>query len=150
MPTELPDSPSFNSELSRDGKIRDYREVYTYQLGLMAFYQSCMKGRIAHGTIYYYIKWQVDQESHIASSPTFEGTGVPPEGDVTPEDELAFAACVKEYLTTHDRVALPHGGKNGEAWGMRAAFPLSDSVLLKMIAKANAERPPQPSSTSRQ
>lgn len=139
IPTELPDTPSFDSELSRDGRVRDYREVYTYQLGLMAFYQRCMQGRIARGLIYYYIRWNVDQDSHVASSPTFQRADVPSEGNVTPDDELAFAACVKEYLATHDRVVLPHGGENGEAWGMRAAFPLSDSALLKMIAKAKAE-----------
>lgn len=151
IPTELPDTPSFNTELSRDGRVRDYREVYTYQLGLMAFYQRCMKGRIAHGVIYYYLRWQVDPDSHVASSPVFEHADVPSEGNVTPDDELAFAACVNEYVASHDRVVLPHGGANGEAWGMRAAFPLRDSALLQMIAKAKAEPGSQaPSTTSHQ
>ena len=113
--------------------------MYTYQLGLMAFYQNCMKGRIKRGVIYYYIKWGVD-EDHIATAPFYDRTEVPSEGDVTPEDERAFEACVKEYLATHDRVSLPHGSPNGEAWGMRAVFPLSDSPLLKMIAEAEADR----------
>ena len=138
IPTELPDSPSFVKELSRDGAIRDYREVYTYQLGLMAHYQKCMKGRIKRGLIYYYIKWGVDDD-HIATAPFYDRTAVPSEGDVSPEDEVAFEACVKEYLATHDRVSLPHGSPNGEAWGMRAVFPLSESALLKMIAQAKAD-----------
>ena len=138
IPTEVPDSPGLEKELGRDGTVPDYREVYTYQLGLMAFYRDCMKGRIARGVIYYFIKWQVDEASHLASSPFFDRADVPVEGTGTPEDEVAFAACVKEYLATHDRVKLPHGGPNGEAWGMRAVFPLSDSPLLKMIAAAKA------------
>ena len=144
IPTALPESPTLAKELSRDGTVRDYREVYTYQLGLMAFYQKCMRGRIARGLIYYYIKWDVD-ENHVASSPFFDPAPVPSEGAVTPEDELAFAACVKEYLATHDRLSLPHGGENGEAWGMRAVFPVQESMLLKLIAeaKAKAEAPPR-------
>jgi hypothetical protein len=139
VPTELPDSPSFEKGLSRNGAIRDYREVYTYQLGLMAFYQQCMKGRIKRGLIYYYIKWGVDDD-HLATAPFYDRADAPSEGDVTAEDELAFEACVKEYLATHDRVSLPHGSPSGEAWGMRAVFPLSESPLLKMIAEAKADR----------
>jgi hypothetical protein len=138
VPTELPDSPSLAKELSRNGAIPDYREVYTYQLGLMAFYQACMKGRIRRGLIYYYIKWGV-VEDHIATAPFYDRADVPSEGDVTPEDELAFEACVKEYLATHDRVSLPHASPSGEAWGMRAVFPLSESFLLKAIAEATAD-----------
>lgn len=140
IPTELPDSPSLAMKLGRDGAVPDYREAYAYQLGLMASYQRCMRGRVAYGAISYYVRWSVDEESHVASSPTVESTGVPSEGDVTPEDEAAFVACVKEYLATHDRVVLPHGTSSGESWGLRAVFPLRDSPLLRMIAEAKAER----------
>lgn len=74
---------------------------------------------------------------------------MPSEGDVTPEDELAFAACVKEYLATHDRLSLPHGGENGEAWGMRAVFPVQESMLLKLIAEAKAKAEALPRAPSR-
>src|SRR4029079_18342009 len=68
IPTELPDSPSLARKLSRDGVVPDYREVYTYQLGLMAFTEQCMRGRVAKGVIYYYIHWDID-EDHFGTSP---------------------------------------------------------------------------------
>ena len=111
IPTELPDSPGLHKTLSRDGAVPDYRESYTYQLGLMASYDKCMGGRIAKGVIYYYIHWQID-EDHVASSPAFEPAGVPTEGHVTKDDEVAFAACVKAYLATHDQMELPHAETN--------------------------------------
>ncbi|HSS01782.1 MAG TPA: hypothetical protein VLM79_32215 [Kofleriaceae bacterium] len=149
IPTELPESPSLDKVLSADGMRTDYRESYTYQLGLMSSYQECMNGRIAKGVIYYYIDWQVD-ENHLASSPAFQRAYVPPEGQVSQEDEGAFATCVNEYLTSHDQVYLPHTGAGGASWGMRAVFPLSDSPLLKMIADAKANREVEdPSAASR-
>jgi len=101
----------------------------------MAFYEKCMNGRVRRGIIYYYIKWQVD-EDHLATSPVFEFADLPPEGAISEDDKLAFARCVKEYLAAHDQVYLAHAGQNGMAWGMGAVFPLSDSNLLKMIADA--------------
>src|SRR5204862_794463 len=59
IPTELPDSPRLEAQLSRNGNVPDWREQYTYQLGLMASYDKCMNARVRHGIVYYYIKWQV-------------------------------------------------------------------------------------------
>jgi hypothetical protein len=137
IPTELPDSPSLEQKLSRHGAFPDWREGYTYQLGLMAFYEKCMGGRVAHGIIYYYIRWQID-EDHLASSPAFQ-FGDKSQGDVSKEDELAFAACVKAYLADHDHVYLPDTGPPSMSLAMGAIFPLSDSPLLKMIAEAKNE-----------
>jgi hypothetical protein len=137
IPTELPDSPRLEARLSRNGNDPDWREGYTYQLGLMAFYEKCMKGRIEHGVIYYYLKWQVD-EDHLASSPVFQFADVPPEGSVSEDDKLAFAACVNAYLVTHDQAYLPHALQNA-AWGMGAIFPVRDSTLLRLIADAKRD-----------
>jgi hypothetical protein len=135
IPTELPDSPVLQQQLSRDGASPDWREGYTYQLGLMAFYEECMAGRIAHGVIYYYITWQIDDD-HLGSSPVFEFAGEPMQGDISDDDRLAFAACVKEYIATHDHLSLPGRNPPRMVWGMGAIFPLSESPLLKMIAEA--------------
>ena len=139
IPTELPDSPSLARKLSRDGAVPDYREVYTYQLGLMAFTEQCMAGRVAKGIIYYYIHWEVDDE-HLGTSPRVEiAEGVPPEGQVTSDDQQALVACVKQYVATHDEVQLPHAANGEVAWGQRAVFPLSDSLLLQWIVEARPE-----------
>jgi hypothetical protein len=105
------------------------------KLFVNASYEKCMGGQIEKGGIYYYINWQVD-EHHHGFSPTFEFADVPTEGEVSEEDKLAFAACVNDYLATHDQVELPHAGRAGMSWGKHAVFPLSDSQLLKMIAEA--------------
>ena len=105
----------------------------------MGLKPSEMASRIARGLLYYYLVWQVDVD-HLASAPTFEWADEPAEGDVSSEDKLAFAACVKGYLAEHDSVYLPHAVPPRLHWGMGAIFPLSDSPLLQAIAKAEAER----------
>jgi hypothetical protein len=139
IPTELPESPSLAKKLSRDGAVPDYREVYTYQLGLMAFTEQCMGGRVAKGVLYYFIHWDVD-EDHLGTSPRVEAAGVPPEGQVTEDDQQALLACVKQYVASHDQVQLPHAAPGDVSWGNRAVFPLSDSLLLRWIAEAKSER----------
>jgi len=143
IPTELPDSTSLEQKLSRNGTSPDWRERYTYQLGLMASYEKCMGGRVAHGIVYYYITWQID-EDHLGSSPEFELANEPMQGDFAAENSLAFAACVKAYLAVHDSVYLPSTDGPRMAWGMGAIFPLSDSLLLKMIAEATNNNGPKP------
>ena len=139
VPTELPNTPTLEKQLSRDGTIPDWRERYTHQLGLMAHYEQCMNGRIKRGTIHYYIVWQIDKD-HMASSPRFKFIDEPAQDAITAEDRNAFAACVKAYLSQHDRLYLPSSRAQGNsAWRMGAVFPVSDSPFIKMVSEARQE-----------
>jgi hypothetical protein len=140
IPTELPESPELDRILSRDGADPEYREAYTYQLGLMAYYDRCLHGRIKKGSIFYSIVWQ-NGEGQVAYAPKVAPT-VPPEGDLSPEDLEAFYKCVQEYVDAHSQLVVPALARSGSLWGLVAVFPITESNLLHLIDDVKHGRPP--------
>jgi hypothetical protein len=134
LPTELPRSAKIEEVL---GRTPDYRETYTYVLGLMAYYDECLGGQIERGIIEYSLRWAVG-EDHVAYSqpPTIDE--FLPSGQVSEHAKVAFFECVKQYLAEHDSVVLPSAGID-TTWQMTAVFPVRESQLLKLIAGAQGE-----------
>lgn len=144
VPLELPDSAMLEAYLNHNGTELDWRERYTYQLGLMAHYEKCVGARIEKGVIYYYINWEIDGD-HMASSPVFELAHEPMEGVISSDSQLVFAECVKQYLIANDHLYLAHRGPPGISWGMRAVFPVRDSPFVKKVIEATNQSGPESS-----